>query len=372
MSAPAASDSSDPRSHDDRSTLRGTEHVDFGRRVVRVSGPIVSFRIDLRFLIVSASIMVGIGVLATTAMVLGDVRLSVFSVLGTFVGEGDKFERTVVLEWRLPRVVSAIVLGAALGVAGAIFQGFTKNPLGSPDIIGFTQGSYTGGVAAILLWGASSYVTAAGAVGGGLLTAVLVYAVAWRGGIDGFRLILVGVGVSAMLAAFSTYLIMSAELDEAMTAAAWGVGSLNGVTWVMAGPTVALAASCLILTLPLLHAFAHLELGHDRAVSLGLRLEAMQAVLVVVGVVLVAATTAVAGPITFVALVAPQIGKRLVQANGMSLPAAGCVGALVLLACDIVAQHAFATALPVGVVTLTVGGGYLVWLLVAQTRRRLV
>lgn len=231
-----------------------TDHINFGRRVIRIQTSAFSWRVDARFVIVGVILGAACIALGITGMMLGDLGLTASQVVGAFLGEGDKFDRTVVLEWRLPRVVAAIVLGAALGVSGAIFQGLTQNPLGSPDIIGFTQGSYTGGVTAILVFGASSYTVAGGAVAGGLITALVVYVLAWRGGIDGFRLILVGVGISAMLAALSQYLIMRAELDDALNAAAWGVGTLSGTTWSLGLPMCLLAAVCLAATVPLLHA----------------------------------------------------------------------------------------------------------------------
>lgn len=136
----------------------------------------------------------------------------------------------------MPRVLLALMLGAALGAGGAIFQSLTRNPLGSPDIIGFNTGYYTGALVAIVLVGGGYYTTAAASVLGGLLTAAAVYLLAFRRGIGGFRLIIVGIAVGATLASVNTWLIVEASLDTAMAAAVWGAGSLNALGWAQVVP----------------------------------------------------------------------------------------------------------------------------------------
>ena len=343
------------------------ERVDFGRPMLQVFG----FRIDLRVIITA-----GIVTLLALACGFAGLMLGKFSVTPTEVfqglfGSADKrIVNTVVGEWRSPRIIAGIVLGAGLGVSGAVFQSLTRNPLGSPDIIGFSTGAYTGGIVTIIVFGTSFVSTAAGAIIGGLLTAVVVYLLTWKGGVQGFRLIIVGIALTAMLNAFNTWLIMRADLELAMAAATWGAGTLNGMSWSTIAPAavavIVLGLACGLFSRDL----GTLELGDDTAKALGVRNEPIRAVLIVIAVALVAVVTAAAGPIAFVALAAPQIGRRIARAQGTSLLTSAAVGALLLVAADLVAQHAFGDIqLPVGVITVSIGGIYLIWLLIQEARK---
>jgi len=344
----------------------------FGRptRVVRALGGRVSLRLDVRTLAVCAALaLVGLA-LGVVALTTGDYPLSVPQVLDALVGAADGPVRLVVVEWRLPRALLALVLGAALGTSGAIFQSITRNPLGSPDVIGFSTGAYTGALVVILVVGGGYAGVAAGALVGGVLTAAAVYLLAYRRGVQGFRLVVVGIAVSAMLASVNQWLVVTADLETAMAAAVWGAGSLHGATWAQAAPASVLAVLLVLPLAWLAPRMGLLELGDDAATALGLRTERVRLALVVVGVALTALATAAAGPIAFVALAAPQLARRLTGAPGVRLLPAAVMGAVLLAASDLVAQRAFApTQLPVGVVTVSLGGVYLVWLLVREARK---
>ena len=333
--------------------------------------PEVSFRIDARLVVVCASLLGATVAVLLVALSVGDYDIPLTEVIATLVGGGTPQSQLVVGEWRLPRAVLGIALGAALGMSGAVFQSLTRNPLGSPDIIGFSTGAYTGGLVVILLFGGGYLQTAVGAVAGGLATAALVYALAYRRGIQGFRLIIVGIGVSATLASVNSWLVTRANLDDAMQAAVWGSGSLSGLGYEQLWPVLGL----LVLVCPILlahtPALRQLELGDDAARALGVRAEAVRLSSLMWGIVLVAIATAAAGPIAFIALVAPQIARRLIGTATLSLLPAAFAGGLLLLSSDLVAQRAFApTQLPVGVMTVVVGGAYFVWLLIREGRKR--
>lgn len=338
--------------------------------VIRRAG--LSLRLRRRTLLVCAALAVAVLALAVTALGLGELRLPVPDVVAALLGQRTGIARTVVVEWRLPRVLGAIVFGAALGVSGAVFQSLTRNPLASPDVIGLTSGSYAGGLIAIIVLGAGagSVPVAAGSILGGLVAAALVYLLAFRRGVQGFRLIVVGIGVSAMLEALSTYLVLRAKLEIAMTASVWGAGSLNPVGWAQLLPAAVVIATALTALALLSRSMRQLELGDDAARALGTPVERTRLLLVVGAVALTAAVTAAAGPIAFVALAAPQIARRLARTAGVATAPAALVGALVLLAADTVAQHVLPGSLPVGVVTVVVGGLYLVGLLIHEARRR--
>lgn len=338
--------------------------------VVRGGG--VSIRIDRRAIVVAASLIVVIVALALWGLTLGSFELSIPEVVQVLLGGGDGPARKVVLEWRGPRILAAIVFGCLLGISGAIFQSLTRNPLGSPDIIGFNAGSYTG-VVVMLMLGISGYAaTVTAALVGGLVTAAIIYFLAFRDGMSGMRLILVGIAISAFLGGLNQWFTVKAGVDEALRAAVWGAGTLSlADTTSVAFGSIALVA--VIAVLPLAQQrMRRLELGDDTAAALGVPVEGTKAMLVVLGVVTTAVVTATAGPIAFVALAAPQIGRRLRgRGTSVDVTSAALVGAVVLLASDLVAQHAFPhLLLPVGAVTVCVGGLYLLWLLIVEGRRK--
>ncbi|CAM5232928.1 iron chelate uptake ABC transporter family permease subunit [Streptomyces sp. ATCC51928] len=331
----------------------------------------LSLRATRRSVLVCGLLSVALAALAVWAFTLGSYPLSLGDLSAVLSGTARNSVRTVVLEWRAPRIVAAVLFGAALAMGGAIFQSLTRNPLGSPDVIGFTTGSYTG-VVLTLLAGASSYsALAVGALTGGLVTAFAVYLLAFRRGVKGFRLIIVGIAVGALLSSVNTWFSVKADVDTALRAAVWGAGSLSAIGW----PAV-LMSSGLIAVVALVAPVAQrrmrwLELGDDTAAMLGVRVERTKLLLVVLGVAATAAVTAAAGPIVFVALAAPQIARRLTgRGTSVDLAGSALVGALLLLGADIAAQHAIpGVVLPTGAVTVCVGGAYLLVLLVRESRR---
>ena len=345
--------------------------VDFGHRTVVVRGSGLALRWRVRT-VVMCLILAALTLAVTAwARALGDYPLTMAQVWAALTNDPDAgFARTVVVEWRAPRAVAAAVFGAALGASGAVFQSLTRNPLASPDIIGFSAGSYTGALIVIILIHGTYLQLAGGAIVGGMLTAALVYVLAWRRGVQGFRLIIVGIAVSAILGSFNTWLMLTAELEVAISAAVWGAGSLNGTGWTQAAYGSIIIGLLLLAMVALAPALAQLALGDDAAKATGTRAEPVRLAVMVIGVALVAVVTAAAGPITFIALAAPQIARRLARTPGVTVAPAAFTGALLLAGADITAQHLLPVTLPVGVVTVVVGGAYLVWLIIREVRRR--
>lgn len=309
--------------------------------------------------------------LALLGLALGDLGLSVGQVAAALTGRSDdRLASYFVTDVRLPRVVAAVVVGAALGVSGSLFQTVTGNALGSPDVIGFTTGAATGALVAIIVVEGTPGQIAVGALLGGLATALLVAALLGRSGLSGLRLVLVGLGVGATLAAVNTLLVNRASLVAAQTAGQWLAGSLNGVLW----PRVSLAlvaVGVLLVPAVLLHrSVAMLALGDDLPSAAGVPVVRVRAAAALVGVALVSVATATAGPVAFVALAAPQVSRRLAGTPTSGVAGPALVGAVLVLGSDLVAQHAFApTQLAVGVVTGAVGGIYLIALIVGEWRR---
>ena len=361
------------RHSESRGTVRLTRGVTAegrtGYRRLRLGS--ATLLLERRSVAVALGTIGAILVLGTAGLLIGDYPLNLGQALQALFGTGgDPLAQYFIRGQRAPRVVAAILVGAALAVSGAIFQSLSDNPLGSPDVIGFTTGSATGALVAIIVIGAGPAETALGALAGGAAAAAVVYLLAWRRGLTGGRLVLVGIGIAAVLQGVNNLLLVRASLVSAQTAAQWLAGSFNATTW----PKVMLLGAALIVLLPaaalLARPLGALVLGDDLAAALGVRVERVRTLLVVVGVVLVAVATATAGPIGFIALAAPQIARRLTHSSGIGLGTAALTGAVLVLASDLLAQRLLApTQLAVGVVTGVLGGGYLIWLLGSQWRK---
>ncbi|MBR8741942.1 iron chelate uptake ABC transporter family permease subunit [Nocardiopsis sp. MG754419] len=303
------------------------------------------------------------------SVTVGDYEIPFAAVPGALFGFGERLDVFFVQGVRLPRALTAIGVGAALGIAGAVFQSLSRNALGSPDIIGFTSGAATGAVFAILVLGASSVVISLGAIAGGLVTAAVVYLLAMKNGVQGYRLVLVGIGVSAMLASVRDYLMTRADLTDALGAQIWMIGSLNGRGW---GEVAAVWIGFALLA-PVLFAVGRrlrfMESGEDIARGLGVNTRSTQIIALAAASALTGAAIAVAGPVGFVALAAPQLARRLMRTGGTTLIGSALMGATLLVLADLVAMRALApTQLPVGVVTAVIGGSYLIWLLYTEWR----
>ncbi|WP_430592669.1 FecCD family ABC transporter permease [Humidisolicoccus flavus] len=301
---------------------------------------------------------------------LGDSQFSLGDSLGALFGQADEATTRRVFRWRFPRVAVALLGGAALGIAGAILQSLTKNPLGSPDIIGFNVGAYSGVLISLIVFGSGFGTATAGALIGGLLSALVIYFLAFRDGVQGFRLIVVGIGVSAMLTALNTYLLLRAQLDLAIVASIWGSGSVASTTMNDVVGLAIVVAIVVPIALYFTPRMRLIEMGDDNARALGVGVERSRLALLVLAIVLTAAVTAAAGPIAFIALSAPHIARALVGGRNPGLITSAAVGAMLLAASDVVARIVIAPGqLPVGVVTVCLGGAYLLWLLISATRK---
>jgi len=310
---------------------------------------------------------------AVAAIRYGDYPLTAEQVLSTLLGGGEPFHRIVVLEWRLPVAIAAVAFGALLGLGGAIFQSITRNPLGSPDVIGFDAGAYTAVVVVMLVVGSGgTWSIAAAAIVGGLATAFAVYLLAWRRGVQGFRLIIVGIGVAAMLGSLNSYLITRADITDAMSVGFWSAGSIARVTWSSLIPSLVLGTVIVLAAIALSPALKRLELGDDAAITQGTRPGPVRLALLVLGVATTALVTAAAGPIGFIALVAPQLARRITRSAGVSLLAASAMGAALLAAAHLLSLLIAQVyrSIPVGLITVCLGGLYLIWLLIRETRRQ--
>lgn len=348
-------------------------------RAVRTRGGL-SLRLDLRAAVVGLLLLAVALAVAVALIGSGDYPMTPGEVLASLTGGGDPGQQYIVQELRLPRVLVGLLVGVAFGISGAVFQTVSRNPLGSPDVLGFAQGSSVGALIAIVYFQAGAFGVAAGAVAGGVGTGIAIFLLAWKQGIHGYRFVLVGIGASAMLYAMVLFLMTKANIVEATRATSWMTGSLNGRDWDQVQPLAALCAVLVPLLLFYGRPLRMLEMGDDAAYALGVRVDRVRIVVLLAAVVLVAAATAAAGPISFVALTAPQLARRMTLPRwlkggggapmpGPNLVLSALMGAVLLVAADFASQRLFgADQLPVGVLTGVLGGGYLLWLLATERR----
>jgi iron-siderophore transport system permease protein len=316
-----------------------------------------------------------LGLMAAVNIGRGDFPISIGEVLSVLLGGGDRADQFIVLELRLPRTLTGVLVGAALGLSGAILQTIARNPLASPDFLGFTAGASAAAVTVIVLGGSYGAIGATlGTIGiplaalvGGLGAAALVYALAWRGGIEGYRLVLVGIGIDAVSRAIISWMLVIAQIFAQATV--WLIGSLNGRGWEHVVP-VALALGVLVpVALMLTFGLGALQLSDDTARGLGVRVNRTRTALIIVAVVLAAVAASSAGPIVFVALVVPQICQRLIGAPRPPLLTSAVYGALLTVTADLIARTVLGSELPVGIVTAVLGAPYLLYLLVRRNRK---
>lgn len=340
-----------------------------GYVVVRVPLVGISTRVHARSVVVTLLVALAAIGMFLWSLSVGDFPIPMGDVIGSVLGVGSEDGDFIVRQLRMPRGLTALLVGASFGLAGAIFQRVAHNPLATPDIIGINSGAAAAAVYAIIVLNAGSTVTTMWAFGGAFATAAGIYLLAFRQGVSGYRLVLIGIGAAALGNAVVWYLLTRAEIYSAQQAVLWLTGSLNGRGWDHVRPLSVVLVVLVPVTVAMARHLRLLELGDDAARGLGGRVEASRLGLLLCGVALAAVSVASAGPVAFVALVAPQVARRLVGGRTLALvPAAAC-GSLLLVASDLAARRTFApTEMPVGIFTAVIGAPYLLWLLARANR----
>ena len=321
---------------------------------------------------VNVALTFGVIAAICVSLSVGEFAIPLADVLGEIVGRGSPDAHLVIHEFRMPRTVLAAATGAAFGLSGAVFQSLARNPLASPDIIGITAGATAGAVLVIVLNLGGTLAISAGALGGGLGAAIAVYLFAMRRGAPPGRLILVGIAIAALLTATTSYLLTRARIYDAQRATIWLTGSLNSADWPKAQFGLVSAIALAIAVALLARSLRTLQLGDDLAGGLGVAVERHRGLLLLAATALAATATATCGPIAFVAFVAGPIARQLTRGT-LALTTSALIGALLLVASDVVARRVFApTELPVGLITGVLGAPYLMWLLVRMNRHATV
>lgn len=325
-----------------------------------------------RRVIVLSSVLALTLALAVTALAVGAYAMSPIDVARTLIGGGARVETYVIFQVRMPRLTMALLVGACLGVAGALLQTLLGNPLASPDLLGISGGSGAAAVFALLILGVSGPVLAIAAFLGGVAVAAFLLLAGHRRADGGYRLILAGVGVAFLCAALTNFLMVRAKLELAQEALVWLTGSLASTPWW----NVATVAGVALIALPAVFACARwlplTQMGAATAASLGVRSDTVRLVAIGTAVLLTAVTCAFAGPISFIALCAPAIARALLGHGAIGMGTSAAVGAALLSGADLLAQYAVpGHSLPVGVITGALGSVFLLWMLSTSKGRQL-
>ncbi|WP_201788508.1 FecCD family ABC transporter permease [Rathayibacter sp. VKM Ac-2630] len=317
---------------------------------------------------VVAVLAVAVVVAFALSLVYGQTVYTPDEVLRVILGEQVPGASFTVGRLRLPRAVLAVLVGLCFGLGGVSFQTMLRNPLASPDIIGISAGASAAAAFAIVTLSLGSTQVSILAITAGLAVALVVYALAYRSGVAGTRLILIGIGVAAMLDSVTAYILSRAAAFDFQEASRWLTGSLNGARWEEVVPVL---VAVVVLTPVLLLSsrdLAGTQLGDDTASALGIRVNRTRLVVIVAAVGLIAFATAAAGPIAFVAFLSGPIAARLIGPGASLLVPSALVGALLVLVADLVGQYALGLRYPVGVVTGVLGAPYLIYLIVRSNR----
>lgn len=289
-------------------------------------------------------------------------------VLRVLLGQDVPGAGFTVGQLRLPRAVLSILAGASFGLGGVAFQIMLRNPLASPDIIGISSGASAAAVFAIIVLSLNGPVVSVFAVVAGLGVALLVYGLSFRNGVAGTRLILVGIGVSAMLESVIAYILSNAPAWSLQEAMRWLTGSVNGARLDQALPLLLALLVFGGLLISRRRDLEALRLGDDTAAALGVRVAATRVTVIVAAVGMIACATAVTGPIAFVAFLSGPIAARIIGNSGSLLIPAALVGAVLVLVGDYAGQFLLPGRYPVGVVTGALGAPYLIYLIVRVNR----
>lgn len=290
-------------------------------------------------------------------------------VLPMTVSWTEAMEKTVI-SIRLPRILTACLVGCSLSAAGAAFQGVFKNPMASPDILGASSGAAFGAALAILLGVSTQFITIFAFVSS-ILTVALVFLIAQRApGQRTVNLILAGIMVGSLFSAGTSYLKLVADPSNQLPAITyWLMGSLSGVRLSSILPAAILMAAGLVPLLLLRWRLNLLSLGESEARALGVNTDLLRAVLILCATLITAASISVSGVIGWVGLVIPHLCRKLIGSDNRGLlPCSMLVGASFLLLVDDVSRNLLATEIPLGILTAVIGAPFFIWLLLRKEK----
>ncbi|APH06833.1 FecCD family ABC transporter permease [Bacillus weihaiensis] len=344
-----------------------------GYRSVRIGKDKVSLLLDQKALIKLLILLVLTLMIFIISVGLGDLHIHPFNVINLLFGGGTEVEKLVVFQLRLPRIIISMLVGMALAVAGGILQGMVRNHLASPDIIGVTAGASMAVVAFLWLFSDDRYSLLVSvkwmplaAFIGASLVGMAVYFLSWKDGVTPIRLVLIGIGMSALMQAGTTMFMVLGPIYMASQANVWITGSVNSVTWEDVNVLLPVVIVLLILAFIFSRHVNIQSLGEDVAKGVGSPIERHRFLLLLISTGLVGTAVAFAGGIGFVGLMAPHIARKLVGSSfGALLPVSALIGAILVMLADLIGRTLFLPSIvPAGVFTATLGAPYFIYLLV--------
>lgn len=333
----------------------------------------VSFRVDRRVPVVFTALFA----MALLSLIFnvsqGEYPVPPWQVVKAILGLSANPDHVFVVNTlRLPRALAALLVGMGLAIAGTILQGLTRNPLAAPEIIGINSGASLMAVAFIVLLpqGSVAWLPMAAFLGG-MGAAIAIYLLAWNSGSSPVRLILVGIGLTALTSALTSLMLTFGEINAVSQALVWLTGSVYGRSWIHLRPLLPWLIIFIPLSLVLARDLDTLNLGDNLAQGLGSRVEWTRCVLLLCTVALAGASVATAGTIGFVGLMAPHLARQLVgPSHAGLLPVAALAGACIVELADLAGRLLFAPIeLPCGVITAVIGAPYFLWLLYCNRHR---
>jgi len=333
---------------------------------------VFSYVIERRAIFWTAGLILALFVLICVSAGVGSLWFSPLEVLQAVFGHGSDMVQKTLFAFRLPRAMMAVLAGACLAVAGALLQSVARNPLASPDMIGITGGASAAGVGFLVLTGGTYGVglLPLAAIVGAVLTAALLFAFAWKGGLSPLRLVLIGIAIQTAAGSLTSFLIIMSPHYIANQAFTWLTGTVYGNDWRDVLTLLPWAAVLILLCVILARRANVQELGEDVAASVGSRVNRDRTMLILVSSALAGAAVSQVGAIGFVGLMAPHMARRLVGPSfGAVLPTSACIGAMLLLVADTIGRTAFPPEdVPAGVFTAAVGAPFFIYLLLRRRR----
>ncbi|WP_394236716.1 FecCD family ABC transporter permease [Niallia oryzisoli] len=332
----------------------------------------ISFLLDKRAAKVFVIMVLAAAMVFIVSTGTGDMKISPLSVIQVLFGGGTKMEQLVVTNFRLPRIIIALMVGVSLAVAGGILQGMVRNPLASPDMLGITGGAAVAVVGFLAFFSDKNnaltvsikWLPLAAFVGAGFI-ALLVYFLAWKNGVSPIRLILIGIGLSALTQALTTLMMILGPIYRASQANIWITGTVNGSNW----DQVMILVPCTVLLVGATFIMARnmnvQELGDEIATGVGGHVQRQRFYLMIISTALIGSSVAFAGGIGFVGLMAPHMARRLVGSSfGALLPVSALIGGILVMLADLIGRSLFSPLeIPAGVFTSAIGAPYFIYLL---------
>ncbi|TWD97589.1 iron complex transport system permease protein [Neobacillus bataviensis] len=332
----------------------------------------MSFLIDRKAAVLLLILLIVTFMVLVISTGIGDMKINPLTVVKVLFGGGPEMEKLIITSFRLPRIIVALMVGMSLAVAGGILQGMIRNPLASPDVLGITGGAAVAVVAFLAVFSdknnaltvSIAWLPLAAFLGAGIV-AFLVYFLAWKNGVSPIRLVLIGIGISTLMQALTTLMMIMGPIYQAAQANIWITGTVYGSNWKNVATLVPWTVIFLLIAFIVARTINIQELGDEVAAGLGGKVQKQRFLLLMISTALIGSSVAFAGGIGFVGLMAPHMARRLVGSSfGALLPTAALLGGILVMIADLIGRTLFSPLeVPAGVFTAGIGAPYFIYLL---------